>query len=137
MKRMKLLDEFVMFCIIEPIFAVLLGLFGCVVFLIRAFWTVLVAFFFLGWVAETIIALIAWEWRGLWFWFYFGAGFLAVLMARRIAAFPIKLVCDWALEGRFSSARRRKLRGKGLLDETFDTRADDKPVIKFASARHP
>lgn len=102
----KVFDEFVIFVIVEPVFAVLLGLTGLVVGIVRLCWTVLLGFLLFGWICETIVALLAWNERGLFYWLYFGGVFLAGLIAKRIATFPVKKASEWYMAGGFSRRHR-------------------------------
>lgn len=122
--KKKILDEFVLFTLVEPVFTVLLGLVGVIIAIVRLSWTVLLGFLLIGWISETILALIAWNERGLIFSFYFGGVFLAGLIAKRIATFPVKKATEWFLGGGFSRRPR---------DEPFADVPADRPVIQFAT----
>ncbi len=121
--RKRLLDEFVLFTVVEPIFTVLLGLAGVAIALVRLCWSVLLGFLLIGWICETIIALLAWSERGLIFWFYFGGLFLVGLIAKRVATFPVKKATDWFMAGGFSRRRR---------DEPFADVPPGQPVIRLS-----
>ncbi|MGE4482986.1 hypothetical protein [Acidocella sp.] len=123
--KTKLLDEFVLFTLVEPVFTVLLGLAGVIVAIVRLSWTVLLGFLLIGWISETVLALIAWNERGLIFWFYFGGIFLAGLIAKRIATFPVKKGAEWVMAG---GLKRR------VHDEPFADVPDHRPVIQFAAS---
>lgn len=119
--------EFLSYAVVEPVLTVGLGLGGVVIGLIRLFWGVLLGLLLVGWICETIVALLAWNERGLLFWFYFGGLFLAGLIAKRTATFPVKKALDFFTAGGFS-----RLRG-GRRDAPFADVPAGQPVMRFAN----
>lgn len=127
MSAKGLLGEFLTYTVVEPVLTVALGLGGVLIGLIRVFWGVILGFLLIGWICETIIALLVWNERGLLFWFYFGGVFTCGMIAKRIATFPVKKGLDWIMAGGLKRGHRA---GR---DEPFADVPPGRPVIEFAN----